>query len=191
MTARAGRMLLISGPSGSGKSTICRRLKARPDVVFSVSATTRPPRVGEVDGVDYHFMDVEAFKRLQKEGAFIEYAEVHGNMYGTLRAPMEEAIAAGKVYLVEIDVQGAIQLKRLETPGVYVFVDVPDLDELRRRLEARGTDSPEVIDRRVAKAEAERRERDKYDHVVVNDDFERAYAQVLEAAGLAGEEAAS
>jgi guanylate kinase len=187
--AGKGRMLLISGPSGSGKSTICRRLKARPDVVFSVSATTRPPRVGEVDGVDYRFLDVDEFKRLQREGAFIEYAEVHGNMYGTLREPMERAIRDGKVFLVEIDVQGAIQLKTLRQPGVYVFVDVPDLDELRRRLEARGTDAPEVIDRRVAKAEDERRERDKYDRVVVNDDLERAYAEVLEAAGLVDEEA--
>lgn len=184
-----GRMLLISGPSGSGKSTICRRLKERPDVVFSVSATTRRPRAGEVDGVDYRFLDVEQFKRLQREGAFIEYAEVHGNMYGTLREPMERAIQQGKVFLVEIDVQGAIQLKRLEQPGVYVFVDVPDLDELRRRLEARGTDSPEVIERRVAKAEDERRERDKYDRVVVNHDLERAYAEVLEAAGLTDAEA--
>ena len=177
-------MLLMSGPSGSGKSTMCRRLKERDDVVFSISATTRTPREGEVDGVDYHFLDVTEFKQHQAQGAFIEYAEVHGNMYGTLRAPMEEAIAAGKVYLVEIDVQGAIQLKSLETPGVYVFIDVPDMVELRRRLEERGTDSAEVIDRRMAKAEAERAERDKYDHVIVNDDLERAYAEVLAAAGL-------
>lgn len=183
----AGRMVLISGPSGSGKSTICRRLKRRSDVVFSVSATTRAPREGEVDGVDYRFIGVDEFKRLQQRGAFIEYAEVHGNMYGTLREPMEHAIAEGKVFLVEIDVQGAIQLKRLETPGVYVFVDVPDLVELRRRLEQRGTDAPEVIERRLAKAEAERAERDKYDVVVVNDDLERAYAEVLTAAGLVDE----
>ena len=178
-------MVLISGPSGSGKSTICRRLLQRPDVVFSISATTRAPRTGERDGVDYHFMDVGEFKRRQAQGDFIEYAEVHGNMYGTLRAPMESAIEAGKVFLVEIDVQGAIQLKRLETPGVYVFVDVPDIVELRRRLESRGTDAADVIERRVAKAEAERAERDKYDVVVVNDDLERAYAEVLSAAGLA------
>jgi guanylate kinase len=183
----AGRMVLISGPSGSGKSTICRRLKRRSDVVFSVSATTRAPREGEVDGVDYRFIDVDEFKRLQQRGAFIEYAEVHGNMYGTLREPMERAIAEGKVFLVEIDVQGAIQLKRLETPGVYVFVDVPDLVELRRRLEQRGTDAPGVIERRLSKAEAERAERDKYDVVVVNDDLERAYAEVLTAAGLVDE----
>jgi guanylate kinase len=183
----AGRMVLISGPSGSGKSTICRRLKRRSDVVFSVSATTRAPREGEVDGVDYRFIDVDEFKRLQQRGAFIEYAEVHSNMYGTLREPMERAIAEGKVFLVEIDVQGAIQLKRLETPGVYVFVDVPDLVELRRRLEQRGTDAPGVIERRLSKAEAERAERDKYDVVVVNDDLERAYAEVLTAAGLVDE----
>ncbi|QDU69695.1 guanylate kinase [Engelhardtia mirabilis] len=182
-----GRMLLISGPSGSGKSTICRRLLEDPRVVFSVSATTRPPRRGEVDGKHYHFLDKQRFIELQRAGAFIESAEVHGNMYGTLRAPMEEAIRRGKVYLVEIDVQGALQLRELGVDGIYVFVDVPDITELRRRLEERGTDSPEVIERRVRKAEDEREERRRYDHIVVNDDLEAAYARVQELAGLAPE----
>jgi len=184
---QGGRMLLISGPSGSGKSTICRRLLEDPRVVFSVSATTRPARRGEVDGKHYHFVDRSKFKRMLTENAFIESAEVHGNMYGTMREPMERAIAEGKVYLVEIDVQGALQLRELGTDGIYVFVDVPDITELRRRLEERGTDSPEVIDRRVRKAEAERQERHRYDHIVVNDDLERAYARVQELAGLTPE----
>ena len=184
---QGGRMLLISGPSGSGKSTICRRLLEDPRVVFSVSATTRPARRGEVDGKHYHFVDRSKFKRMLTENAFIESAEVHGNMYGTMREPMERAIAEGKVYLVEIDVQGALQLRELGTEGIYVFVDVPDITELRRRLEERGTDSPEVIDRRVRKAEAERQERHRYDHIVVNDDLERAYARVQELAGLTPE----
>lgn len=178
-------MLLVSGPSGSGKSTICRRLLEDPRVVFSVSATTRAPRTGEVHGVHYHFVSPERFKELQREGAFIEWAEVHGNLYGTLREPMERALAEGKVFLVEIDVQGALQLKRLEVPGVYVFIDVPDVGELRRRLESRGTDGAEVVERRIRKAEAERMERDRYDHVVVNRDLERAVAEVRRIAGLA------
>ena len=182
-----GRMLLVSGPSGSGKSTLCRRLLADPRVEFSVSATTRAPRPGEVHGREYLFLDEDQFRALQRRGAFIEHAEVHGNLYGTLREPMERAIAAGKVFLVEIDVQGALQLRRLGVPGVYVFIDVPDLAELRRRLERRGTDSPAVVDRRVAKAEAERLERDRYDHVIVNDDLERAYARLRAVAGLAPE----
>jgi guanylate kinase len=179
-----GRMLLISGPSGSGKSTICKRLLEDPRVVFSVSATTRAPRTGEVDGVHYHFVTPERFREMQREGAFIESAEVHGNLYGTLREPMERALAAGRVFLVEIDVQGALQLKALRVPGVYVFIDVPDIEELRRRLANRGTDTAEVVRRRIQKVEAERIERDKYDHVVVNRDLEQAIAEVRRIAGL-------
>ena len=176
-------MLLISGPSGCGKSTICKRLLERDDVVCSVSATTREPRPGEVDGVHYHFLAADAFRARIADGAFVEHAEVHGNMYGTLKEPMERAIADGKVYLVEIDVQGALQLKALETEGIYVFVAPPDMAVLRARLAGRGTESPEVLERRLAKAEDEYREREKYDHIVVNDDLERAVAEI---AGIAG-----
>lgn len=186
MSADEGRgvMLLVSGPSGSGKSTICRRLLEDERVVFSISATTRPPRAGEEDGVHYHFLAPERFGELRDEGAFIEYAEVHGNMYGTLRAPMERALAAGKVYLVEIDVQGALQLKGLGQEGLYVFIAPPDMDELERRLRGRATDAADVIERRLAKAMGEMAERDKYDHIVINDDFERALAEVRALAGL-------
>lgn len=177
-------MLLISGPSGSGKSTICKRLLEDPRVVFSVSATTRVPRPGERDGVDYHFLSKEEFRRRIGAGAFLEHAEVYGNMYGTLRAPMEEALAAGKVFLVEIDVQGALQLKALDVPGIYVFVAPPTLELLRKRLAGRGTESPEVLERRLQKAEDEYRERVKYDHVVVNDDLERAVNEIRALAGL-------
>jgi len=178
-------MLLISGPSGCGKSTICDRLIEDPRVVYSVSATTRTPRPNEVDGEDYHFLSKEEFRRRIEDGDFIEHAEVHGNMYGTLRGPMEQAIAAGKVYLVEIDVQGALQLKALDVPGIYVFVAPPSFEELRRRLVGRATETPEALERRLQKAEDEYRERVKYDHVVVNDELERALDEIRALADLA------
>jgi len=177
-------MLVVSGPSGSGKSTICKRLIADARVEFSVSATTRAPRTGEVDGRDYHFLDKAAFRREIERGAFIEWAEVHGNLYGTPRAPMERALAAGRVFLLEIDVQGGAQLKALELPGVYVFIAPPSLEVLRTRLEQRGTDAPEVIERRMAKAQEEMRARERYDHVIVNDDLEETVARVRVLSGL-------
>ena len=188
---RTGSMLLISGPSGCGKSTICKRLLEDDDVVFSISATTRAPRPGEIDGQHYHFLSADAFKARIREGAFIEHAEVHGNMYGTLRAPMEEAIAAGKTYIVEIDVQGALQLKALEVDGIYVFVAPPSFETLRQRLSGRGTETPEVLERRLKKAEDEYRERVKYDHIVVNDDLDRAVAEIRSIAGLPPEDDAA
>ncbi|MCH2104476.1 MAG: guanylate kinase [Planctomycetes bacterium] len=182
--ASLGRMVLISGPSGCGKSTIIQQLISDERVEFSVSATTRPIRDGEVSGKDYYFLTTKEFRAKVEEGAFIEYAEVYGNLYGTLRAPMEEAIAGGRVFLVEIDVQGALQLRALGEPGVYVFIAPPSFDELKRRLVGRGTESPEVLERRLKKAEDEYRERVKYDHVVINDDLERAVEEVRNLAGL-------
>lgn len=181
---RKGQMVVISGPSGSGKSTICKKLLEDPRVVFSVSATTRKMRPGEVDGRDYHFITTDEFRRRAQNGEFIEHAEVFGNMYGTLRAPMESALGAGKLYLLEIDVQGALQLKTMGEPGVYVFIAPPDFEELRRRLSNRGTEAPEVLERRLHKAEDEYRERVKYDHVVVNDVLDRAVREVREKIGL-------
>jgi len=177
-------MVLISGPSGAGKSTLCRRLLDDPRVEFSISATTRSPRTGEVDGRDYHFLSKEEFRAKTAAGEFIEQAEVHGNMYGTLRAPMDRAIAEGRIYLLEIDVQGANQVKAQGIPGLFLFIAPPDAESLRRRLVGRGTDAPEVVERRLAKAEDELRERVKYDHVVVNDDLERALAEVRSLMGL-------
>jgi guanylate kinase len=177
-------MLVVSGPSGAGKSTICRRLLEDPRVEFSVSATTRTPRRGEADGRDYIFLDKERFRAHIERGEFIEWAEVHGNLYGTLRAPMEDALARGKVYLVEIDVQGGTQLKALELPGVYVFIAPPNLKELRRRLEGRGTDAPEVVERRLRKANEEMMAQDHYDHVLVNDDLEATVERVRKLVGL-------
>ena len=179
-----GRMIVISGPSGSGKTSICKRLLEDPRVEFSISATTRKPRAGEVNGRDYHFVDAEWFRDQIRAGNFIEHAEVHGNMYGTLRQPVEKALKAGRFYLLEIDVQGVLQLKALDEPGVYIFIAPPDMEELRRRLIGRATDAPEVIERRLQKAEDEYRERVKYDHVVVNRELEPAVAEVRRLAGL-------
>ena len=179
-----GTMLVISGPSGSGKTTICKRLLQDPRVVFSVSATTRKMRPGEVDGRDYHFLPVEDFRAKVERGEFIEWAEVFGNLYGTLRAPLREALAKDQVYLLEIDVQGALQLKAIGEPGTYVFIAPPDFDELRRRLVARNTETSEVLEKRLEKAHYEYQERAKYDHVVVNDDLERAVGEIRRIVGL-------
>ena len=183
--ATKGQMLLISGPSGCGKSTICRALREDPEVEFSVSATTRPQRPNEVDGRDYHFLERAEFRARVEHGDFIEWAEVHGNLYGTLRAPMERAIAAGRTYLVEIDVQGALQLKALGVEGVYVFIAPPSFEVLRERLAGRGTETPEALERRLQKAEDEYRERSKYDHVIINDSLDKAIGAVRRIAGLA------
>lgn len=179
-----GKMVVISGPSGAGKSTVCKRLLEDPRVVFSVSATTRPKRAGEVDGRDYHFLSMEAFSAKVEQGEFIEHAHVHGNMYGTLRGPIQTALESGHIYLLEIDVQGALQMKAQNIPGQYIFIAPPDFEELRRRLVGRATEAPEVIERRLAKAADEYRERVSYDHVVVNGDLEQCVGEVRALIGL-------
>jgi len=180
----AGSVLVVSGPSGCGKSTLCKRLLEDARVEFSISATTRPMRAGEVDGRDYHFIDAERFNQHVQHGDFIEWAEVHGNLYGTLRAPLELAVSGGRVYLIEIDVQGALQLRGIGVDGLYAFIAPPSMEILRERLEGRGTDSQEVIERRLKKSADEMNERHRYDLVIVNDDLERALAELREAAGL-------
>lgn len=183
--SEAGFALVVSGPSGSGKSTICRRLLEDPRVTFSVSATTRARRTGEVDGRDYLFVDKPRFQELIREGAFLEWAEVHGNLYGTLRSAVQDALSRGKIVLVEIDVQGGAQLKAIDFfRGVYVFIAPPSMEALERRLVGRGTDAPDVIERRLRKAREEMLAQDRYDHVVVNDDLDRAVAAVRHIAGL-------
>jgi len=183
MPAR-GQMVVISGPSGAGKSTICKRLLLDPRIVFSVSATTRKQREGEVDGRDYHFLTRDDFRAKVERGEFIEWAEVYGNLYGTLRAPMLATLASGRTCLLEIDVQGALQLKAIGEPGVYIFIAPPDFEELRRRLMGRKSETPEALERRLHKAEDEYRERVKYDHVVVNSELDDAVRRIREIIGL-------
>ncbi len=184
MEPRKGQMLVISGPSGAGKSTICNALRKHPNVEFSVSATTREPREGEVDGSDYHFKTRDEFRAHIENGDFIEHAEVYGNLYGTLRAPIDACTERGNTFLLEIDVQGALQLKELGIDGLYVFIAPPSMEVLRERLVNRGTDTPEVIERRLRKATDECNEKGRYDQVVVNLDLADAIAETFRIANL-------
>lgn len=181
---KRGRMLVVSGPSGSGKSTLVKRLLEDPRVVFSISCTTRPPRDGEVDGRDYHFLTRDEFRARVDRNAFLEWAEVYGNLYGTPREPIERALSAGNVYLLEIDVQGALKLKSLGVDATYIFISPPDLETLRARLVGRGTDRPEAVERRMSKARDEMNEATRYDHIVINRDLDRALEEVRRLAGL-------
>ncbi|MBQ4133757.1 MAG: guanylate kinase [Desulfovibrionaceae bacterium] len=169
-------VLVICAPSGAGKTTLAGRILSEfSNLKFSVSCTTRAPRSGEVDGRDYHFISKEEFERRRANHEFIEWAEVHGNYYGTLRKTVEDALACGDDLLFDIDVQGAAQV-RLNLPGrcVFVFIAPPSMTALRRRLESRGSDSAETISRRIANARAELANAHWFDFVVINDDLERA-----------------
>lgn len=175
-----GKALIVSAPSGSGKTTIVRRLLADEGLSlgFSVSATTRAPRGTEVDGVDYHFMDNTAFLQRVEAGDFIEWEEVYpGRFYGTLRAELDRLWAAGLVPVFDIDVVGGAKLRELLGPNALaLFIRTPSIDTLRERLEKRGTDSPEVIAERVAKAAEEWTYAPRFDHEVINDDLDAACA---------------
>lgn len=185
-SAAVGRLVVLSGPSGAGKTSVCRALKRWPQVEFSISATTRPMRAGEVNGRDYHFLDRADFESRVEEGRFLEWAEYNGNLYGTLREPMETALAAGRMYLLEIEVQGTRQLRERQVEGTYVFIVPPDLDTLRDRLTSRATDRPEVIAQRLEIARKELEAKGLYDHIVINDALERAIGEVQALLGLEG-----
>jgi guanylate kinase len=174
-----GKVFVITGPSGVGKGTLISRLLERvPELELSVSATTRKPREGEVDGRDYRFLDPEGFDRLVREGAFLEHATYSGNRYGTLRSDVEKRLDAGKSVVLEIEVQGARQVRENRPQAVQVFIAPPDPSDLRRRLEGRGTDDPEAIDRRLRTAERELEAEGEFEHVVVNDEVEHATAEL-------------
>ncbi len=179
---RRGLMFILSSPSGAGKTTISRMLLQRdPEIKLSVSATTRPMREGEVDGKDYHFVSQEQFDQMVENSEFLEWATVFGNSYGTPKAQVKAGLREGQDYLFDIDWQGTQQLyQKMEVDVVRVFILPPSLEELQRRLNGRGTDSPEVIAARMERARAEISHWDGYDYVVVNDDVESCYAQVCE-----------
>jgi len=164
------RVIVITGPSGVGKGTLIRLLRERlPELGLSVSATTREPRAGEQQGVDYHFLSDADFDRLIEEGAFLEHAEYAGRRYGTLRTELERRAAAGEPVLLEIEVQGARQIRESMPSAVQVFIEPPSLEALRERLVGRGTDAPEVVERRLRVAAAELAAKDEFQHRVVND----------------------
>ena len=170
-----GTLFIVSAPSGAGKTSMVRALMERdPDLGFSVSHTTRPPRPGEVDGRDYHFVDVPTFERMVEEGAFLEYARVFDNYYGTSRAAVEAQLAEGRDVFLDIDWQGARQVRQAWPEAVSIFVLPPSREALDARLRGRGTDSEEVIAGRMARAVDEASHYDEYDYLIVNDDFETA-----------------
>ncbi len=172
---REGLILILSAPSGAGKTSLCRELfKTFPDMKESVSYTTRAPRAGEVDGEAYHFVTREVFDCMVADNAFAEWAEVHGNRYGTALSTLEEAWRNGVDLVLDIDCQGARKLKEQFDGGVYVFIMPPSMAELRRRLEFRSTDAQEVIERRIVRAADEIREARWYDYIIFNDNFDVA-----------------
>ena len=176
---RRGNIFVISAPSGAGKTSLCKELiDFFPTLRHSVSYTTRSGRNGETDGVDYHFVDRQTFREMAEKGAFAEWAEVHGNHYGTALATLDESRRAGQDILLDIDCQGADQLRKTLDNAVFIFILPPDFAELRRRLQGRNTDSREVIERRIANAKGEIRRAPDYDYLVVNDDFGRACGQL-------------
>jgi len=173
------KVFVITGPSGVGKGTLIRLLRERvPELVLSTSATTRPPREGERDGRDYHFLSREEFARRADANEFLEHAAYSGNRYGTLRSEVERRLAAGQSVVLEIEVQGARQVRAAMPEAVLVFIAPPDPAALRRRLEGRGTDDPEAISERLRTAEIELDAQQEFQHVVVNDDLDRAAGEL-------------
>lgn len=183
--ADAGLLIVVSGPSGAGKGTICDALRKQfPKIQYSISMTTRPPRPGEVDGVNYYFATNEDFEKLLADDAFLEHAKVYDHYYGTPKKYVYDMLAKGNHIMLEIDIQGAMQVKEKYPQGVFIYVVPPSKAVLEERLRGRHTDSGDVIAGRLAKARKELDWIDKYDYIVVNDDLDTAIhqaASILEA----------
>ena len=181
-----GRLFVLSGPGGVGKGTVMARLRqCTPELAVSVSATTRPPRAGEVDGLHYHFVDDAAFDRMVADDEFLEWAEFAGRRYGTPWASVEEAITGDQPVVLEIEISGARQVRRRMPEAVLIFLAPPSADELVERLRARGTDDPESVARRMALARWEMEQSAEFDHVVVNATVDQAAADIGRILGLA------
>jgi guanylate kinase len=180
MTSRPGQLIVISGPSGVGKDTVIKRLlELDPNLTYSVSCTTRAPRAGEVDGVNYRFVSRQEFERLIDAGAFLEYATYDGNLYGTPIAQLDEVRAAGRDIVLKIDVQGAEQVRKRAPDALRIFLAPPSMDELLRRRTERHTESADDQSSRQRIANLEMALASHFDHVVVNDDVERAAREIL------------
>ena len=174
-----GRLIVISGPSGAGKSTVVfKAIEGREDVCFSTSVTTRKPRPNEVDGREYFFVDLDRFKEMVDNDELLEHAEYVANSYGTPRAYVEKQLDAGLNVLLDIEVQGARQVHQRMPDAVKIFIVPPSMEELKRRLEGRGTDTARAIEARLIRAGQEYAEADFYDYIIVNDDVERAAAEL-------------
>ena len=176
-----GRLIVVSGPSGAGKSSLIREaLEAVTELAYSVSATTRPPRPGEVDGEHYVFLSREEFERWIEEGKFLEWAPYSGNLYGTLEGKVQGMLDVGRSVILEIELQGARQVRQKRPDAVMVFVRAPSLEETRRRLSGRATETAEAMETRLATAVGEVAARDEFDHEVVNGEWERARRDMIE-----------
>ena len=174
---RAGILFVVSAPSGTGKTTLCANVRQTPDLVYSVSCTTRPIRKGEKDGADYFFLSREKFEKRVKAGEMLEHADVYGQYYGTPKGPILEHLAAGRDVLLDIDVQGARQIRELQDPKIRasladIFIMPPDLEELRRRLEGRGTETAKQIEKRIQAADSEMADWKSYRYTILSSSME-------------------
>lgn len=177
---KKGLLIVVSGPSGAGKGTICKEILDRRDDIFvSISATTREPRNGEVEGLNYFFHSREKFEKMIEEEAFIEYAEVYNNLYGTPKDYVLDKLNRGENILLEIDIQGALQVKKRYPEGVYIFILPPSMNELRNRIIGRGSETPESLERRFSSAFEEIEFVNQYDYYIINDEVKSA-ANVME-----------
>jgi guanylate kinase len=174
-----GLLIVVSGPSGAGKGTVCRAyLQRHPKAMLSISATTRDPRPGEIDGVNYFFTDQESFQKMIEDGDFLEYAEVYGHYYGTPKKNVRDNLMQGKDTILEIDIQGALAVKDKFEEGVFIFIVPPSMDELKRRIVTRGTETKEEVLKRFSQAYEELNFIKRYNYVIVNDTVENAVAKM-------------
>ncbi len=175
-----GKLIVISGPSGVGKSTVVKKvMEMYPNLHFSVSATTRPMRPGEVDGKNYYFVDHEAFQKMIDDGHLLEYAQYVGNYYGTPEAPINESLKNGNDILLDVDLQGALNIKKKRPDAILIFMVAPSFAEIEKRLNGRGDTAPELIKERLTRAKWEYSQADQYDYLVVNEDVEKASEEII------------